>query len=401
MSPPWSPLTLLRIGSVSRLAPDLASYGGELRWVLARAFGPQHPAPAAPARGAHALDLALRLGLAGRIAGRTPPVALEQELGRAGVHGVTIERLRLLGTNRELHDAVRRVSDVALRLGTKPLWLKFAALSARGFVAAGSREARDVDLLVSESDGPVLHAALVAAGFKAVPGRSAAHQLPALLAESGAAVEIHRFVRGLRLAPRSTDATLEDFLNHAAFVELPDGTLAPRDELLAAHALVHGFVQHRSRPKEYAPLRALADLVALQAWNSSATQIHAFIAAHLSEAEVASACELANALHQGTRIEDFGEQQLALLKSMLAASLDADFQSALGVERVVELFRDGGFVAAVARTFEARAEPTESDAAGYPLGSGVLAEPLERARQLVEGCAGYLRLAWRSSRARR
>lgn len=390
------------IGSVSRLAPPLSRHGPELDWVLARAFGPagatSKASPDVSFRQAHALDLCRGLGLGGRIAGRTPADLLERELGREGQRALAFERLRLLGTNRELSDAARRVREVAQPLGINPLWLKFAALSARGFVEPGDREARDVDLLATEPEGVALHAALVRAGFRAVPGPSAAHQLPALVADSGAAVEIHRCIWGVSVSGGAS--TLEDLLQHDAVTSLPDGTATLRDDLLAAHALVHGLVQHRSRPKEYAPFRALADLIDLQAWRFSQARIHAAIAGLLSQADIASATELARALRHGTPSAHLAERDQALLANLLAASLDADFQSALGVERVFELLREGSLSNAVRRTFvEPRADEGEpTDARSSHPNASSLAEPLGRALELVQGCAGYLRLAWRSSR---
>jgi Uncharacterised nucleotidyltransferase len=379
---------------LSRLTPSLTSYPAELGWVLGRSFGPVETALPRP-RPAQTLELARRLDLDCRIGARTPHDALERELGPDAARVIAFQRLRLLAENRELAEVVRQVSEVARLLGMRPLWLKFAALTARGFVSSGMREARDVDLLLPETEGNQLFAALLRRDFKPIGQPSTPHQLPTLCAPSGAAVEVHRFVWGLQLAPNRASATFEDFIANDAVVPLPDGSLAPRDDLLIAHALVHAMVQHRTTPAAYTAFRVLADLIDLKAWKTPSSQVQAAVATHLTEAEINCAFSLARALEVGDALAHLPDLEAKLLQGLLAASLDPDFQSALGLERIGELLHERRLLGAVWRALvTSLARGDEARQAG-DLTAGA------RASQLARSCAAYARLAWRSSQLRR
>jgi len=379
-----------------KLTPALAGYGRELAWVLARAFGPVTLASDITRQdGARALDLARRLGLCGLIATRASHDQLAGELGAEVSHQLVFDRLRLLATNRELTHVRQQVSEVSRALGVTPLWLKFAALSGRGFIQEGVREARDIDLLLSDEQGDELYRALLDSDFKAAGRQRTPHQMPALLAPSGAAVEVHRFVWGVGFAEADRGATFDDFQIQRAVVHLSDGSLAPTDELLVAHALVHAIAQHRTTPKHYAPFRVVADLIALQAWRLPSTGVHEPIAAHLTEAEVSSACSLARALQMGTPLGALTRPETMLLQTLLAASLDADFQNALSLERWGRLVRERRVFSALWRTISARRVKEEVSR------ELTASDPRARVTQLAWGCIGYARLRWRSSLARR
>lgn len=374
-----------------RLAPRLAARPDELDWVLARAFGPLAESVPAPPSGERAAELARSLELAGRIGGRTSSTALARELGAAAGRVLAFEHLRIAAINRELRDTVDRVRNVAEQQGIDVVWLKFAALDLGGYLAIGSREARDVDLLAAELHGVRLHAALEELGFRVASRHSAPHQLPPLLAPSGAAIEVHRSVWGLALRAGAKSAQMADLTPQHTALGLAGTSIVPRPELLVAHALVHALVQHRSTPTSYAPFRVVADLVDLKAWEQPVSAIHEFISDELSAAEVACACTLARDLSRGTALDALAAPEAELLSGLVAASIDPAFQSILAVGRVAELLRDGELTRAIARTLFKESES----------GAERLREPLRRAWRLASGCARYARASLGLSRVRR
>lgn len=351
----------------------------DLAWVLHLAFGPTDSECPAAADTSRAVELAVRLCLAGRITSRISPSALEPALG-ASARNLAFERLRLIAEQAALTAVREQVNEIADKRKLRVLWLKFAALRLRGVTAPGTREARDLDLLSPEVEGRELYAALREAGFRLGSANSpAAHQLPALLASSGAAVEIHRAVWGVDPCRRGAfAANFDDFRVADVITTLANGTLVPTDPVLAAHTLVHGLVQHRSAPHDYAPFRLLADLTDLRAWNSPLSDIHGPIAARLSVRAVADACALACDLARGERLEHLPSREQRLLSSLLAASLDDDIQGALRLERLSEIWSEGGLRSLLSR--------------------GLREAPVRRGFKLARGILAYGRLRWRQSR---
>ncbi len=231
--------------------------------MLLRAFGPAG-APGPACDPAAALDLARRFELSARIAVRQGR-QLGAELGEGAAAGFARDRARAAAVGLRLMEEVRRVAGVAAALGVPLACLKFAALEATGVLAAGSREACDVDLLAPAERAGELWRALVAAGFRGSGLPEAEHQLPALVGPQGGVVEIHRHLPGVRLEGAAS-ATLAALAAAGLLLPLPDlpgRCAAPAPEVLAAHVLVHGLGQHGYWPSSYSLLKMVGDLIDL------------------------------------------------------------------------------------------------------------------------------------------
>lgn len=382
-----------RGGILAGLAPPLTSYGAELAWVLQRAFGPAaHCATIAP-NGGQAVELAERLGLGARLAARGS--GIEQEVGLSHARRLTFQQLQVSATARELEAAMARVAEVASERSIPLCWLKFAALRTSGVLIDGAREARDVDVLVPPSRIRELHTALVEAGLPALPGE-ANHHLPPLRLSTGAIVELHAWVWGVELTSRADGASYEDLLAADALRALSANVNVPEPWLLAAHAMVHGLVQHRGTPQDYAPLRALCDVVDLRVWEMSLERIHASIRRHVSRGEVEDLAQLARALAAGVEPGRLDARAASLLSGLLAASLDTRYQRALILEHAVDLLRAGALGGALWRNLTASRPATAARHSGYSWAR--LARPLERAIELTHAVVAYARLRWWRSR---
>lgn len=318
-----------------RFRPPPLVVAPELRWVLLRAFGPPaSPAPAGIAA-ASCYPLAAAFDVAPRIAQRVGRAALAAELGEAAAARFHHDRQAAAANALRLGELVEAAAAAAAELALPVVFLKFAALQLAGFVAPGSRWASDVDLLVPAARARELFLALLDAGFHAASSPEHEHQLPALLHPVAGVVEIHRSVPGLRLAAGTPSATADALLAAERLVvpcpELPGRCARPATSLLAAHALVHGLVQHGHHPAAYPLLRTVADLVDLglagpegEALAGAAGRL---VAAELSAAEVEAARGLAVALAAGD-LPAAGGGAWLLLAHVAAGCLDPDYRQA-------------------------------------------------------------------------
>ncbi len=309
------------------LTPDLA-------WVLLRAFGPPGTPPPAGRDPAACHRLAARLDVAPRIAQRQGRAALAAELGEAVAAGLHRDRQAAAANALRLAALARDLAAEAAALELPVVFLKFAALQLAGAVAPGSRWATDVDLLVAADRAPELFAALVGAGYRAAAQPEHEHQLPALAHPAGGAVEIHRSVPGLRLAPAAPSAGAGELAARGLLVacpELPGRCARPGNELLAAHALVHGLAQHGAHPEAYPMLRMIADLVDLglagREGEALARRAAELVAADVAAEEVAAARDLAAALVAGAPPPPASAPGL-LLAHIVAGALDPDYRQA-------------------------------------------------------------------------
>lgn len=232
-----------------RFRPPAAESTPALRWVLARAFGPEEVEVEEPAA-EEALTLANGLALAARIAARQSAERLAGELGPPGA--AEIRRLRALAAAQEmrLERALQGVDEVAAELRIPYVPLKGEALVLGGFAPEGGRYASDVDLLVPEAKLGGLQRELEARGFR-VGGFAYEHQAPLLVHPEGGAVELHRKIPGLRLDGKRS-ATFDDLqgaellgpLSPVAGRKPKADVRLPRREVLTAHALLHTLAQH-------------------------------------------------------------------------------------------------------------------------------------------------------------
>ncbi len=232
-----------------RFRPPAAAVTPALRWVLARAFGPEGQAVEEPPAEA-ALALATALSLAARIAARQSPDRLAGELGPPGAAEIRRQRALAAAQEMRLERALEAVDEIAADLRIPYAPLKGEALVLGGFAPEGGRFAADVDLLVPEAKLESLQRELVARGFQ-IAGQPYEHQAPLLRHRDGGAIELHRKIPGLRLAGKRS-ATFEDLA--AAGLTGPLSPVAgrkpradvrlPRREVLTAHALLHTLAQH-------------------------------------------------------------------------------------------------------------------------------------------------------------
>jgi len=234
--------------------------------VLLRAFGPLERAWSEPLDLDEVWRLAGAFDLVSRIAGRLGPDVLCREVGEEPA-GKWLRAYRLTAaSNLQFMAFAGKLAGVAKGLGIPVAFLKGTALGLSSVVPLGWRAACDIDLLVPPDRLEELRAALVGEGFVSskLPGHE--HQMPPLHHPSGLMVELHRHIPGLRLNGGRSSATFDDLeklglLERGA--EVPKGSFLPVKQVLVAHCLVHGLVQHGPAPSSYPPFRAIADLIDL------------------------------------------------------------------------------------------------------------------------------------------
>jgi hypothetical protein len=294
-------------------------------WVLKRAFGPpdRDVSSSDPEAALEAADL---LGYLPRIGQRTPRARLESELGEASALVLEATHRAAAGA-AALNATSRFVCDVAREQGLPAVLLKFSALAALGVVRPGSRVASDVDVLAARHHGVSLVAALIAAGARALPERRLEHELTALVSPLDVAVDAHRYIPGLHLGRRDRFVDADDLLT-AGLVDARTNTPAP--EVLAAHALVHGFVENAAIPQSGAPARALADLVDLRHFSPRSIEHALPLVERLFGApDLRDLDALALALERGDVGPGYDGQGAALLSHVLGTALDARYAASL------------------------------------------------------------------------
>jgi len=276
-----------------------------LRWVLARAYAAGDTA-LAETEGDAAVELALRFGLAARIAARHSADRLVGELGSAAAAQIKRQRALVTAQEMRLLETLTEVDGAAADLRVPYALLKGQALVHGGFAPEGGRPSSDLDLLVPEGKLDALQKELVRRGLE-IAGEAYEHQAPALRHSSGGVVELHRIVPGVRLAAKKS-ATFDalaaaELLGPpaAAMRFRPRGDLRmPRRELLAAHALAHGIAQHGLAPAAFPGFLFLADLVDLafrgSGGRAALATIAPWIAKDVSFEEAEAALDLATAL---------------------------------------------------------------------------------------------------------
>jgi len=303
--------------------------------------------------------------------------------------------LRVLALNQVLAKTTESIARVAQRLGVELVLLKHAALVQSGAVTVGSRDARDVDVLLADDDGRALHTELRQLGFRAGKEGHAALHLPPLYRGEGEVIEIHHGLWGLRLHDSTLPVTAHALIERG-FAPAAGRARVLSPPLLAAHALVHGLVQHRTAPGDYPMLRVVADLCDIGEEALRSSTCAEFVAGEIPSAALATVRVLVQALHQGTDPRDLGEssEAFALLSHLLAAALDPDYRDALFLDRRHAL-----------SALKARAPRVIPDAGGRAdwietIGSARV-EVHRIAKRLARGCMGYARLTLQRRRTLR
>lgn len=245
-----------------RFDPPPAHLTRELGWVLLRAFGPVAAPPPRPLDGRRAVELARLYNAGGRIGGRFAPAVLADEVGAEPA--ADLRRLYVATAERAvvLAGLARHVGAAAAAIGQQVALLKSTALHAAGITPPGWRPAVDVDVLARRDGAAALHAELERRGFTPLGIADTEHHLQPLRHACGRSVEIHPSLEGVG-GGRGLDAGDLVRLGRAAAVPWLPGTLLPDRETIAAHLLVHAIALHGARPREYALMRVIGDLVDL------------------------------------------------------------------------------------------------------------------------------------------
>ena len=313
--------------------------------MLSRAFGSPTTQRVMDLR---AVDASCRMGLAERIWSRTPAETLSLELG-AAAQALAHAHLAALAAHRQAFGALEKVVQVAERRGIPVVLLKFGALVAAGHTARGSRDARDLDVLVPAPMAQGLQDGLLARGMRPLTKRAPPHHLPGLRNELGEAVEVHRYIPGLYVDEREVEAP--DLL-HGGWTEVlaaGGGNIhVPVPEVLAAHAIVHGLIQHRDTPLDYSLARMLSDLsdLGLSGGALDSENLANWFGSSISENDIAAIVGLIRTLTRGGLPEP-GSAELTLLRHVVASSCDPEYQDRLRIRRIMTVVRSGQFARVV------------------------------------------------------
>lgn len=313
-----------------RFRPPSLAISPELRWMLLRAFGPAGaPFPGAVDPG-KALSLARTFEVSARIAARQGKGRLAAELGAEGAARFARDRTSAAASGLRLMAAAREVAEAAARLEIPLAVLKFAALEGTGLLAGGSRGACDIDVLAPGERAEYLQQALAEGGYRVsgMPGME--HQLPPLAAPSGAVVEIHRHLPGVRVGGGAS-ATLETLGREGLLAPLPEQPgrcSAPSPEVLAAHVLVHGLGQHGYWPSSYSLLKMMADLLDLGS-EALTPRALAWTAKDVPATEAEAVRRLCRRLAAGEDPAGWDGPEEVLLRHILAGRLDSGYERSL------------------------------------------------------------------------
>ncbi|HEV2843368.1 MAG TPA: nucleotidyltransferase family protein, partial [Thermoanaerobaculia bacterium] len=222
------------------------------------------------------------------------------------------------------------VAEAAAPLGVPLAVLKFAALEGTGLLAGGSRGACDIDVLAPGGRAEDLQQALAGAGYRVSGMPEMEHQLPPLSAPSGAVVEIHRHLPGVRIGGGAS-ATLAALDREGLLVPLPDQPgrcSAPVPEVQAAHVLVHGMGQHGYWPASYSLLKMVADLLDLGD-EALTPRALAWIGRDVPAGEAEAVRRLCLRLVAWEDPASWEAPEETLLRHILAGRLDAEYGRAL------------------------------------------------------------------------
>lgn len=294
--------------------------------MLKRAFGP--PGREISLRDPEAaLYAADALGYLPRIGQRTPRERLVAELGDSS--DVALQATHQAAASAAmLNGTTRFVANVAREFGVPVVFLKFAALSARGIVRPGSRFASDVDVLPGRQHGKALIAALIARGARVIdPAPRLEHELAGLVSPLGAAIDVHRYLPGVRFDAHDRFVTADELLA-AGLVD--EKTNAPGPAVLAAHSLVHGFVENAPIPQTGGPPRTLSDLADIERFAAgSLASAVSVLGGLFDDRDVRELKELVETLERGEVERGWDGPGAAWLSHILGTALDARYAASL------------------------------------------------------------------------
>lgn len=298
--------------------------------MLLRAFGPAGAPFPGPLDAENALSLARTFEVSARIAARQGRERLAAEVGAEAAAGFARDRTAAAASGLRLMAAVRQVAEAAAPLEIPLAFLKFAALEDAGLLAAGSRGACDIDVLAPGERAEELQKALTGIGYRVSGMPEMEHQLPPLAAPSGAVVEIHRHLPGVRVGggPSATLEALDREGLLAPMTNQPGRCSAPSPEALAAHVLVHGLGQHGYWPASYSLLKMVSDLLDLGA-EALTPRALSWTVKDVPAAEAEAVRRLCLGLAAGEDPAAWGGPEEALLRHILAGRLDPGYERSL------------------------------------------------------------------------
>jgi hypothetical protein len=306
-----------------RFRPPSLEATAELRWVLHRAFADPKLPFGLQLNSEAAFALAGRCGLASRIAVRSEAGTLKREIGPLAARFLREGHLAAAGALRYQH-VLQEVARISAATEIPAIVLKGAALDLLGISPAGARSFSDLDILVPEGRIPEFRAALVESGWALSPLPSSEHQEPVLSCPGKGAIELHRYTPGVRTPGHDRFLDAESLLRDGLVQQLPgfrDPLWAPSLVILAAHALVHGLVQHRFSPAAYPPFRVLADLQDLRSAGAAYEKATAYLP-DFDEGDVDAVETLLDALASGTACEMPASPGRTLLEHVAAGALN-------------------------------------------------------------------------------
>lgn len=406
-----------------RFRPPPLEQSPELRWLLKQAFARAEAPMTQRVNPGRVVSLALELDLAARVAALKDLSLVSAELGRDAAERFAFARLAAARAQHDVAELVTRVGEIASREGLEIVLLKYAALARLGRIREGSRNVRDFDVLGRSGEIERLYRILLAEGFEDCGHPRQPHHLPALRSASGGIVEIHSLIPGLRIgdAGHGTTATA-DALIAAGLVERCGMTTVsfagtalradcptmwiPSVDVLRAHAIFHGFVQHGAVPDDYPMMRMLCDVADLgidDGTEALAQRAYGLLDGEMTLDEITAIFALVVRLCKGQLDTlDFASAEGRLLRHVVASACDLDYRRSLKLVRARTIGLGHELAPALMRVFAP--SRGELELHGGPIRSAVdyglrrVLYPLRKAFELVGAAAGGLRLRSRKQR---
>ena len=328
------------VASPVRYLPPPGEYSRELTWVLRAAFSEQSAKMPHCVNAQVAINTATALGLAPRVGGRRSPEWLAEQLDAGSAHVFARHALAARAAHERVRAAAIDVLRSARRVGVPVGVLKHGALWLGQSPNTEFRSANDLDILARPGDAQRLWEQLRSEGYADCGHGRRPHHMPTLLNPATTFVEVHWKVPGIKLERRnaSLDALMAQGLARPAKLDEFEVCL-PSKDFVAAHLLVHGYVQHGASPNDYPCLRMVGDLIDLDIAKHPEgflTASQAWISHAVGDAEVRAVLATCDDLRSGyvpPRTEFAG----TVLDHFVMARLDDEYASALRLWRLTEL----------------------------------------------------------------
>lgn len=325
-----------------RFRPPEVPFGPELRWVLLRGFGPGEGLFPGPVEPETVRALAAAVDLGARIGSRIGQERLRADLGADTARKFLIASAASEVQGKRLLRFAHDVAGVAASASVPLVFLKFVALSFSGVVTAGSRSAADLDVMVAPEHVEPLSCSLRSNGFT-MSGVPESDQHVAPFGDgSGAIVEVHRYVQGVRLGRNGAFASAGDLASHGYLLptaQVEGNCSIPKREVLAAHAIAHGIAHHGRKPQEYPLFRMIADLIdlgfAAKDGEAVLDQITPWLERDVSSEEAQALRNLCAGLFAGNEelftLDAQAKPEVLLLRHLVAGATDQKYVESLQV----------------------------------------------------------------------